>query len=184
MTVIQARSRYPLHKRAIAVGILLVAGLWLSYLLLWPSSSTRTVGMGIPVGAMAPDFELQTIEGESYSLSALQGQVVMINFFATWCTPCRAEMPALQEAYRTLEPQGLVILAVNLDESDVAIRSFQEKLGLTFPIVVDKDDQVARRYDIVPLPTSYFVDRNGIVRAKWTGEIREQQLMAILNEIL
>lgn len=180
----QAGGRYPLHKRATSAGVLLLAGLWLSYLLLWPNTSVQAVGTGIPLGASAPDFELKTVEGQSFKLSDLRGQVVMINFFTTWCPPCRAEMPALQEVYVALEPQGLVILAVNLGESGVAIRSFQEKLGLTFPIVVDKDDQVARRYDILPLPTSYFIDRDGIVRKKWTGAIRKEQLMAILKEIL
>lgn len=177
-------QRYPTYKRATSAILLLMLGMWIAYLLLWPSQGSAARGSGIPVGDVAPDFELKTITGETYKLSDLRGQAVMLNFWASWCSPCRAEMPTLQKAYEEYEAQGFVILAINLNESDIAIRGFQEKYGLTFPIVVDKDDRVSRMYDIVPLPTSYFIDREGIVQAKWTGEIRTDQLRLLLRKIL
>lgn len=176
--------RYPTYKRVTASVIIGLFGLWVAYLLLWPSQGSKAAGTGIAVGAPAPDFELKTMDGKTYRLSELKGRPVMINFWASWCAPCRAEMPALQAAYKEHESTGFLILAVNLNEADVAITAFQQKLGLTFPIVIDKEDKVSRLYDIVPLPTSYFVDRNGIVQGRWQGEIRTPQLQAMLKKIL
>ncbi|MFZ5826226.1 MAG: redoxin domain-containing protein [Bacillota bacterium] len=176
-------TRYPRYKRVTSAITLLLWGLWFGYVLLWPNNNAAA-GAGIALGAPAPDFELKTVDGQVYKLSDLKGQAVMLNFFATWCPPCRAEMPLLEETYKEYKDQGFIILAINLDESDVAITAFQQKMGITFPIVVDKGDHVSRRYDIVPLPTTYFVDRNGIVQGKWTGEIRKTQLLDLLKKIL
>lgn len=176
-------NRYPTYKRVTSAITLLLAVVWFGYVLLWPNSSA-TAGAGIPLGAPASDFELKTLDGETYRLSDLKGQAVMLNFFATWCPPCRAEMPLLEETYETYREQGFVILAINLDESDIAVDAFRTKYGLTFPIVVDRGSNVSQLYDIVPLPTSYFVDRAGIVRGKWTGEIQEPQLLEMLKQIL
>lgn len=184
MSAATATIKFPTYKRVTSAITLLAFGLWIGYLLLWPHNQSKAPGTGIAVGAPAPDFALKTIEGKSIKLSDLKGKPVMLNFFATWCPPCRAEMSTLQAAYKEFEAQGFVILAVNLAESDVAIRSFQEKLGLTFPIVVDQDDRVSRLYDIVPLPTSYFIDKNGVVQGRWTGEIRKEQLYSVLKKIL
>lgn len=175
-------TRYPTYKRVTSAVTLLLWAMWFGYVLLWPNSSA-TAGAGIPIGSPAPDFELRTVDGQVYKLSDLKGQSVMLNFFATWCPPCRAEMELLEETYQQHKEQGFLILAINLNESDVAVSSFQQKLGLTFPIVIDKGDQVSRRYDIVPLPTSYFVDKDGIVRGKWTGEIRQPQMLEMLKQI-
>lgn len=174
--------RYPAYKRITSAVTLLLLGLWAGYVLLWPNSGQA--GAGVPIGSAAPDFELKTLEGETIRLSDLKGQPVVINFFATWCPPCRAEMPLLQESYTEFQEQGLVILAVDLDESDVAVSTFREKYGLTFPIVIDKGDRVSRTYEIIPLPTSYFVDRQGVVQGMWTGELRKPQLRALLSKIL
>lgn len=176
-------SKYPRYKRVASFITLALWAIWFGYVLLWPNSSTAA-GAGIPNGAPAPDFELKTVDGQVYKLSDLKGRPVMLNFFATWCPPCRAEMPLLEETYKQYKDQGFVILAVNLNESDVAVTSFQQKMGITFPIVIDKGDHVSQAYDIVPLPTSYFVDKNGIVQGKWTGEIRKDQLMLLLKKIL
>jgi cytochrome c biogenesis protein CcmG/thiol:disulfide interchange protein DsbE len=178
-----AAITYPRYKRVTAAIILVLAGLWVAYLLLWPSQS-KAPGTGIPVGQAAPDFTLETLDGKTLKLSDLKGKPVMLNFFTSWCSACREEMPALEEVYKEYQAQGFVIVAVNLAESDVAVRAFQQKLGLTFPIVMDRDQRVSRVYDIVPLPTSYFVDRNGVVRAKWTGALTKQQLKALLQQIL
>ncbi len=175
--------RYPTWKRLTSATFLTLLAGWFLYVLLWPNQSTAA-GTGIPIGQAAPDFELQTVDGQVYRLSDLKGKPVMLNFFATWCPPCRAEMPLLEETYKEYKDQGFVIVAINLNEADVAITSFQQKLGLTFPIVVDKSDAVSRAYDIVPLPTSYFVDKNGIVQGLYKGEIRKPQLLELIKKIL
>ncbi|MBP2020175.1 peroxiredoxin [Symbiobacterium terraclitae] len=175
--------RYPTYKRVTSAITLILAAIWFGYVLLWPNTNA-TAGSGVPVGGPAPDFELKTVEGETYRLSDLKGKAVMLNFFATWCTYCKAEMPVLQEAYEKYRDQGFLILAIDLDESDLAITTFRDQYGLTFPIVVDRGSNVSQRYQIVPLPTSYFVDRSGIVRAKWTGAIDKAQMEALLKQIL
>ncbi len=179
-----AAISYPRWKRRTSAGVLAFLALWALYVLLWPNQGSKAAGVGIPNGAPAPQFELTGLDGKTYKLSDFKGKPVMINFWASWCPPCRAEMPTLQAAYKEYEAQGFVILGVNLNESEVAINSFKEKTGITFPILIDKDDHVSRLYDIVPLPTSYFVDKNGVVQGKWTGEISKDQLKALIQKIL
>lgn len=172
--------RYPRYKRITTVIVLLIFAAWVGYVLIAPSGTVE----GIAIGTMAPDFELKTTDGQTVKLSDYKGKPVMLNFFATWCPPCRAEMPALQAVYKEYEAQGFVILAVNLNESNLAIDAFRDKLGLTFPIVVDKTDSVSRTYGIVPLPTSYFVGKDGKVVGKWTGEISKEKLVTYVKQMI
>ncbi len=176
-------TRYPRYKRVTSAITLALAAVWLGYLLLWPNTNATASG-GVPVGGAAPDFELKTVTGESYRLSDLKGKAVLLNFFATWCRYCEEEMPVLEEAHRLYADQGLVVLGIDLDETDLAITAFQEELELTFPILVDRGSNVARLYQIVPLPTTYFIDRDGVVRGKWTGAITRDQLREALELIL
>ncbi len=115
-------------------------------------------------GYPAPDFTLETLAGEAVTLSDLQGQVVLINFWATWCPPCRAEMPAIQEVYEEYRDQGFTVLAVNERESQGRVATFMDELGLTFPVPLDRDGRVFRRYRVNALPSTFFVDREGIIR--------------------
>lgn len=177
------RHRYPRYKRVTAAVTLLCLGLWVGYMLLWPNQGKAAPGAGIAVGAAAPDFELKTTDGTSIKLSDLKGKPVLLNFFATWCGPCRNEVPNLQAAYQEHQSDGLVVLAVNLNESNIAIQDFVSKYKLTFPIVVDKDDQVSNLYGIIPLPTSYFIDRQGIVQERWQGELSKERLATLLKKI-
>ncbi|HYG60395.1 MAG TPA: thiol-disulfide oxidoreductase ResA [Symbiobacteriaceae bacterium] len=175
-----AVAQYPRWKRRTAAGVLFFLALWMAYVLFVPNEAK---GEGVPIGKPAPDFELKTIDGTSYKLSDLKGKTVMLNFFATWCPSCRAEMPAMEEVYKEYKDKDFIILAVDLNESDLAIRSFTEKFGLTFPIIVDKDDRVSRTYEIVNLPTSYFIDKTGVVRERVLGEMRKEQMRAIIEKI-
>jgi peroxiredoxin len=165
-----------------AAIVLLFFGLWVAYLLLAPEAAAA--GTGVPVGTKAPDFELKTDDGKTVKLSDFKGKPVMLNFFATWCPSCRNEMPALQETYAKYEAQGFVILGVDMGETNLAVQSFKQKLGVTFPTVIDENDRVTKLYDIIPLPTSYFIDKNGVVQSKWTGEITKTQLENILKQLL
>jgi len=115
-------------------------------------------------GRPAPNFTLQTVDGRAISLNDLRGQVVVLNFWATWCPPCRAEMPALQEVYDARRADGLIVLAVNQDDTPSAIRSFGQEFRLTFPLLADTGYVVSHRYRIGLLPSTYFVDRDGVIR--------------------
>ena len=115
-------------------------------------------------GFIAPDFTLQTLDGKMVTLSDLRGQVVLVNFWATWCPPCRAEMPAMQQAYDQYRTDGFVVLAVNMLEGDAQVTDFVYQTGLTFPVLVDKGGGVSERYQVKSIPTTYFVDREGVIQ--------------------
>lgn len=115
-------------------------------------------------GRPAPDFTLQSDDGQTITLSDLRGQVVVLNFWATWCPPCRAEMPALEEVYQARREDGLVVLAVDQAESQSQVSAFREELALTFPLLLDPGYVVSDEYRIRLLPSTFFIDRAGVIR--------------------
>jgi len=127
------------------------------------------------VGHRAPDFTLRDPQGRSVQLSRVLGEkAVFLNFWATWCPPCREEMPLMEEAYRSYGPKGLEILAVSIDagsESAVAakVEAFMAELRLTYPALLDVESEVVRAYRLRGLPTTFLIDRKGIVRAREIG---------------
>ena len=130
--------------------------------------------VGLHEGKLAPNFLLETLEGGEMRLSDLRGQAVVINFWATWCKPCRKEIPELVDAYNSYRDRGLIILGVNLQEGKGIVRPFAEEFGMKFPIPIDRDGEVGDSYRILGLPTTYFVDRGGVVRSVFTGPFFEK----------
>lgn len=130
------------------------------------SPARAVANQGRPsIGSPAPDFRLMDIDGKSVSLSDYQGKVVLLNFWATWCGPCRIEMPAMEALYRSMQPKGLEILAVSVDQQGTAVtRPFQEAMGLSFPILHDQDYQVGLTYGARTLPMTFAIDRRGVIR--------------------
>lgn len=119
---------------------------------------------GLGIGLKAPDFELKNLAGETVKLSDFEGKKVMLNFWATWCPPCKAEMPDMQKFYMEAGDE-IVILAVNIDAmNDVA--GFAKQMGVNFPILLDEDDQVSNTYQILSIPTTYFIDEKGVIKYK------------------
>jgi cytochrome c biogenesis protein CcmG/thiol:disulfide interchange protein DsbE len=118
----------------------------------------------------APDFALTTLAGEQISLAHLRGQPVVLNFWATWCDPCRREMPALQ-ATADLYADKVIVLGVDQGEPAALVRTFVEEYGLTYPILLDAQFAVSQQYNIRGLPTTFFIDADGIVRFLWVGEM-------------
>ncbi len=122
------------------------------------------------VGRAAPDFTLTTLTGETVQLSALRGQPVVLNFWATWCGPCQREMPALQAASQRFAGQ-VVFFGVDQGESQEVVARYTDELGVTFPVPLDSDMSVGARYQVLGMPTTFFVDREGIIRHLWVGEM-------------
>lgn len=120
-------------------------------------------------GFTAPDFTLEMLGGGAVSLSELRGQPVLINFWATWCPPCRAEMPAIQRVYERYRDQGFTVLAVDLQESEAQVAAFAGEMELTFPILMDRDGSVFARYRVMGLPSTFFVDQAGIIQEVTVG---------------
>ncbi|RMH09715.1 MAG: TlpA family protein disulfide reductase [Nitrospirae bacterium] len=139
-------------------------------------------------GHPAPDFTLINQEGQWMSLSDFQGKVVLLNFWATWCTPCRIEMPSMEQVYRVFKEKGFEILAISSDpQGNVVTRPFREANGLTFPILHDSDFRVSTMYGVRTLPMSFLIDRTGTVRHKvfgarnWNSPEAKALLQSLLN---
>jgi peroxiredoxin len=116
------------------------------------------------MGGNAPDFTLKSNNGENLKLSEHQGNVVMINFWATWCGPCRQEMPALEQLYQKYKDLGFVVLGVNIDEVSSNTKDFLAKRPVSFPVLFDNKKQVSDLYKVVAMPTTYILDRDGRLR--------------------
>ncbi|MBK9927140.1 MAG: TlpA family protein disulfide reductase [Anaerolineales bacterium] len=175
-------------QRRIAYVIILALGLaWI--LISTDKSGTSTSGK-IPApqqGFLAPDFELNTTTGETIKLSDLRGQAVLVNLWATWCPPCRAEMPAIEKIYNEYKDKGLVVLAVNMTYQDTAsdIAPFVDEYDLTFPILLDETGKVGADYQLRSLPSSFFINREGIINEVVIGgPMAEALLRTRIEEIL
>lgn len=137
-------------------------------------------------GAPAPVFTLTDLNGEQHTLSDYDGQVVVLNFWATWCEPCREEMPDLQEVYDTYRDDGLVILGINADEPFDRVVEFVDEYEITFPILLDTRPNVTARYEVNAYPSTFFVDRDGRIRVDtysgpMTASFIESRVVELLN---
>lgn len=169
-------------------AVLAFGGVW-TLLSRVPASAT-TGGAPPPSpreGFPAPDFTLELLGGGQLTLSELRGKAVMVNLWASWCPPCRAEMPSIETVYQAFQGQGLVVLGVNTtfqdSESDVA--AFVDEFGLTFPILLDREGGVSRRYQMRGLPSTFFIDRQGIIRTVVIGgPMSEAVIQSKVEELL
>lgn len=129
-----------------------------------------SLGLSVPQKPIPPvDFELVGLAGKKTRLSSLNGQVVFLNFWATWCGPCRSEMPSMQRMYGALHAEGLEIMAVDLAEEKAQVQRFVKELGLSFPILLDSDGAVGAQYETRAIPTTYLIDRKGFIFARAVG---------------
>jgi peroxiredoxin len=173
---------FPLMGATLALG---AAWIWASAV---PASAT-TGGL-IPSpreGFLAPDFTLDLLGGGEVTLSELRGKGVVINLWASWCLPCRAEMPAIQRVYEKTRGRGLEVLAVNttFQDSEGAAAEFIQELGLTFPVPLDRDGTVSQQYQLRALPSTFFVDRAGVIRKVIIGgPMSEATIQTAVEEIL
>jgi thiol-disulfide isomerase/thioredoxin len=152
--------------RRLVIGVVVLSAIWI-YVSRVPTGTASSTALPNPqVGFAAPDFALDTLDGQSMKLSGLRGQPVLVNLWASWCPPCRAEMPALDAVYRKYRDAGFVVVAVNTtyQDTETDARAFVQRLGLSFPILLDRDGTTSQRYKLQGLPTSYFVGRDGVIR--------------------
>lgn len=139
-------------------------------------------------GSAAPDFTLRSSEGSNLRLAELRGQVVLVNFWATWCGPCREEMPHLNRLHDKYQASGFALLGVNVDDDSRAALALAGKLGVKFPVLLDTDKQVSRRYDLGAMPSTVLIDRDGRVRHVHRGyragyeQTYDQQIRELLRE--
>jgi len=150
--------------------------------------STRVSSAPAPVaGAPAPDFTLKTLDGGEVTLSDLRGRPVLINFWASWCVPCRVEMPELVRAYEENKEAGFVILGINLTFQDslTEVKAFVQEFGVTFPVLLDETGKVTDDlYRLRGLPLSVFVNREGVITRLHLGAMTREQIDEFIGEIL
>jgi cytochrome c biogenesis protein CcmG, thiol:disulfide interchange protein DsbE len=185
MAWLRSEQVRPLRRR-IAIGIdVLLFGVVI--VLLYQRAAPQAaaaLGLGTP-GEPAPAFELSTLEGDPVSLDQLRGQVVLVNFWASWCPPCRIEMPGFERIYRERRGDGFIIVGIATDvHAESAIRDFVEEHGITYPIAL-ASQQVVRDYGGVNrLPESFLLDREGRVRHRVIGYFAEPALRAAVDKML
>lgn len=127
----------------------------------------------LAVGDQAPDFVLTDLNGQRHRLSEYKGQGVFLNFWATWCKPCEKEMPYIKNQYQEYKDKGVQVLAVDIGESELAVKKFVERKQLDFPILIDKDTSVQTAYGVNPLPVTYLIDKEGKLVKIHTGPMTE-----------
>ena len=142
----------------------------------------------VQLSTSAPDFTLRSVAGANLRLQEQRGQVVMVNFWATWCPPCRQEMPHLNRIYDKYRASGFVLLGVNIDDDPRAAADLAAKLGVKFPVLLDTDKKVSRAYDMSAMPATLLIDRDGRVRHIHRGyrdgveRTYEEQVRSLLKE--
>ena len=173
---------FPVMGATLALGL---AWIWASAVP--PKATTGGLIPSPREGFLAPDFTLELLGGGDVTLSELRGKGVVINLWASWCPPCRAEMPAIQRVYEKTRERGLEVLAVNttFQDSEPAAADFIQELGLTFPVPLDRSGTVSRQYQLRALPSTFFVDREGIIRKVIIGgPMSEATIQTAVEEIL
>jgi len=145
-------------------------------------------GQGARVGLPAPPLTLKRIGGGDIDLAGLKGKVVLVNFWATWCEPCRAEMPEFEKLYRKMEGKPFELLAVSVDEKDTKVKEMAKKMNLSFPILLDDREKTARRWGTIMFPETYLIGPDGMVVEKvigakdWTSEEIVKKLEKLMGE--
>ncbi|WP_246939576.1 TlpA family protein disulfide reductase [Bacillus pinisoli] len=192
-------------KRFLAIGILVGLIGYTIYTQVWAKHLVETVdsseiaqtnpfnpnekigaviNKGDLVNQVAPDFSLQTLSGESVRLSELKGKKVFINFWASWCPPCKDEMPEIQEFHEKYP--DIMVLAIDLrntEKSDEVVKEFIEENGYTFPVLLDQKGKVGESYKVLTLPTSFFINTNGEIQYKFIGPLTLEKMEEMVNSL-
>ncbi len=178
-----------LGGRSFLALVLLVVGIGGAYTIgsrLSGSEANARRASDARVGYYAPDVALPDMNGQTVSLDTYRGQVVLLNLWASWCGPCRTEMPGIEQVYRRYRAQGFMVLAVNAtsDDTETDARSMVQTMALTFPVLFDRNGVVATAYRLRTMPTSYFIDRSGVIQEIVIGSMTEAMLEARVKRLL
>lgn len=168
------------------IALILISSVW--YITGQQDSNLPIVG---EVNRPAPAFELPMLQGEKFRLEDHKGKVVLVNFWATWCEPCREETPALQAAYEDLHGQGLEIVGINLTNDEISqgkgekeISAFVNQYNVTYPIALDTEGEVANAFRIYPIPTSYFIDQEGNIRYVRVSTLTYDEVVTLFRSLM
>lgn len=178
-----------LNKYLLGIVLLIIAGGLYFYMgqkaANEPKNAEKT-SEGVQIGNRAPDFTLKTLDGRMVKLSDFRGKKVILNFWATWCPPCKAEVPEFEKFYQEQQNDSIEILAVDItaqEKSKEGVTDFIKSYGITYPVVLDEAGVVADTYRISAIPTTFIVDAQGTVRQKVTGAMKYQTLSDALAKI-
>lgn len=152
---------------AILIGVIIAVGV--------VNTANDTPQVGLDVGNLAPDFVTTSLLGEPIRLWDLRGQVVILNFWATWCGPCRIEMPIFEHLYAEFHPQAMTIIAVNNRETAEEMARFRDQIGMSFPLALDENGSIQEMYAIGGYPITFVIDREGIIIQKHFGVFTPRQ---------
>ena len=150
-----------------------------------PGGTDRALLDPLPQTIEAPAFDLPDPDGNRYRLEDMQGKPIIVNFWATWCPPCRAEMPSMQRAWEELADEGILLIAVNVGEDAETVRAFRDEVGVEFPLPLDTETEIAPRWPMRGLPTTFVVDPAGRIVYKAEGEREwdDPELLAIVRAL-
>ena len=166
----------------LAAGLLIGAGIGIIVLFWGPRGSGKEAQIPPAVGLGAADFSISTLTGEMVKMDSLRGQPVVLNFWATWCPPCKEEMPLLDAYAKDLAGEAF-FLAIDAEEDDAVVQNYIDQSGVELAIGMDRDGGVADQYFVHSFPVTFFIDRDGIIRAQHIGQLNEKLLVKYLAEI-
>ncbi|MCH7645679.1 MAG: TlpA family protein disulfide reductase [Nitrospinae bacterium] len=173
------------RARLALVVVAILATVAIVLVLKWPDTEVfQPMGKGIK----AQDFAFKTIEGETVALEDFRGQVVLINIWATWCVPCRDEMPSLERLYNHLRGRRFVILAISIDRNAQSVKFFKDEFDLPFPILLDPRGRITRLYGTNGVPESFLIDGSGVITERviggrnWADEVTVQRIVKLVEQ--
>lgn len=171
-------------KRSITRGIIL-AVLAVAILYTVFTAVTQEDRKALKAGDEAPNFEVVDLEGNTFRLSDYRGQGVVLNFWGTWCEPCKREFPAMERQYKYFEKQGVHLIAINIEQTDLEVQTYAQNMGMTFPVAIDKTRSIVNAYNAAAsLPTTILINREGKIEKVIRGEMTEAQIVAHFESII
>lgn len=168
----------------IGLGLLATGAMFIMLLDQRAASAQDFSAVPAQVNFPAPELNLLDLSGRQVSLSDYRGSVVLVNLWATWCPPCREEMPTLLEFYEKYKQDGFVLIGIDQEEPLDIVQPFVDEFGLTFPVWLDKDYDAQKKFNTMNLPSSYVIDRSGTVRLMWIGGISKRNLEKFVPDVI
>ena len=174
---------YKLLITLAVVGLVLALGV-IGFLLMQGNAKNGFSASPPEAKEPAPNFALVLLDGKSFQFSEHKGKPVLINFFASWCLPCREEMPVLEKIVRDYQPKGVVFLGIAVDDTEEKMKDFIKRYDVTFPVGLDKTAEIQKSFGLYGIPTTYFIDKNGIINYFHSGVVTEELLQHELDKLL